>query len=111
MTLQTIYSKYIGYAQLSNERKAFYVRRNFCALVSFLYEQPAEIQQYIDTKQLSVEEAQNILQLIFDMSYYQCICCKNFMSSKLSLTPIDLELSPLIDIVINELKKNTQLTN
>ena len=105
------YNNYIPFDRLSEGRKILYIKNGFCELVNEIFIAPQIMRGFIDSKLITTDEAQIIIQEVFNLNVYACVCCREYAYNKLKLDPINSSLSPLIDIVIDRLKQCGQLTN
>lgn len=111
-TNSSIYSSYetkrlMYFAELSFRNKILYTKREFITLAKATFDNPEILKGFVNEKKISNDQSKIIVKFIHKLNSKTCVCCRKFDQSKLQLTPVEIELEPLLEIAQGNVKSRT----
>lgn len=86
------------FGDLNHQQQITAIKREFSSLVKTIFDHPENLKRYILEKKLSNDQSRAIWNSVNKLNANKCPCCRRFSANSLSLSPVERDLEPLIDI-------------
>lgn len=86
------------FSDLNSQEKIKTIKLEFTSTMRQIFEYPEILKEYVEKKQITDDDANNLVKVIDELNFKTCACCRKFDETKLQMTPIKQEFIPILTL-------------